>query len=203
MKLIFVAIVTALLLTPTVHASATTTSSATKLWTTDLSAFLSERPGNWIVGHSTEPALSANEAETFARRDAAGPLFDKLRLRLPRSSWPALQKRIGATLAAGDWVVDRQVESDVRPYGTIWRAAVLIDATPERTNRLVRDVERETRQERERAAAGTAGAMVIALAVGSVYLMLNWLTRGFFRGRLLTASILILTTGILGIVHLL
>ena len=119
MKLIFVAIVTALLLTPTAHASETTTSSATKLWTTDLPAFLSERPGNWVVGHSIDPALSAIEAESLARRDAAGPLFDKLRLRLPRSSWPALLKRIDATLAAGDWVVDRQIESDVRPYGTI------------------------------------------------------------------------------------
>ena len=189
-----------LLLTPVLHASAATSSS--KVWATDLPAFLSERPGDWIVGHSTDPALSANEAESFARRDAAGPLFDKLRLRLPRSSWPDLLKRIDATLAAGDWVVDREVESDVRPYGTIWRAAVLVDATPERTNRLVRDVERERRQQRERAVAGTAGAIVIAFVVGAVYLMLNWLTRGFFRGRLLTASVLILASGICGIVHL-
>jgi hypothetical protein len=184
-------------------AAATPASSPAKLWATDLPAFLNDRPGDWIVGHSTDPALSAAEAESFARRDAAGPLFDKLRSRLPRQSWSALLTRIEATLASGDWVADRQVVAVERPYGTIWSAAVLIDASQQRRDRLVREVERETRQQRERAVAGTAGATMIAMVVGSGYLFLNWLTRGFFRGRLLTVSALLITTGIFGIVLLL
>jgi hypothetical protein len=100
-------------------------------------------------------------------------------------------------------VVDRHVVSDARPYGTIWRAAVLVDASPQRTKRIVREVERETRQQQQRAAAGTAGAAIILVVVASFYLGLNWLTRGFFRGRLLMASALIVTTGICGIAHLL
>jgi hypothetical protein len=184
-------------------AIATTSPWPDKLWATDLPTFLNDRPGDWIVGHSTDPALSAAEAESFACRDAATPLFDKLRSRLPRQSGSLLLKRIEATLASGDWVVDRQILAEERPYGTIWSAAVLIDASQQRRDRLVREVERETRQQRERAVAGTAGASVIAAVVGSVYLFLNWLTRGFFRGRLLTVSALLITTGIFGIALLL
>jgi hypothetical protein len=59
------------------------------------------------------------------------------------------------------------------------------------------------RQQRERAFAGTAGITAIAVVVGSCYVFLNWLSRGFFRGRLLTASALLVTTGIFGIALLL
>jgi hypothetical protein len=204
-----IAIITAALLmlvvsTSALHAAAAsaTSPSPEKQWAADLPAFLNERPGNWIVGHSREPALSAAEAESFACRDAAASLFDKLRPRVPRSSWPVLRKRIDAVLAGGDWVVDRQIKSDARPYATIWSGAVLIDASAERRDRLVRDVEREARQQRERTVAGTAGATMIAVVVGSIYLLLNWLTRGFFRARLLTASLLVVAGGICGIVHL-
>jgi hypothetical protein len=200
MKTIFVSL--AVMLLAAVVAPAAPTTSPAKLWVTDLAAFLNERPGEWIVGTSTDPALSAAEAESFARRDAVGPLFNKLRLRLPRSSWSVLLKRVEASLAAGDGVVDRQVTSAVRPYGTIWSGAVLVDASPARQDRLVREVERETRQQRERTAAGMAGATMIVIVVGAFYLGLNWLTRGFFRGRLLMASALIVTSGICGIAHL-
>ena len=207
MKCFFALIVVAIMLPPAAgsHAAAATTAviSPSKLWATDLPAFLNDQPGDWIIGRSTDPALSAAEAESFARRDAAGPLFEKLRSRLPRDSESLLLKRIEATLASADWVIDRQVVADERPYGTIWSAAVLIDASQQRRDRLVREVERESRQQRERAVAGTAGATMIAMAVGSVYLFLNWLTRGYFRGRLLTVSALLITTGIFGIVLLL
>ena len=205
MKTIILAIAAMLVIPalPAAAATASTSSSQAKVWATDLPAFLNERLGEWIVGNSADPALSAAEAESSARRDAAAPLFDKLRSRLPRSSWPALRKRVESALASDDWVVDRQIKSDVRPYGTIWSASVLIEASPQRRDRLVRDVERETRQQHERVAGATAVATVIAMIVGSGYLMLNWLTRGYFRGRLLAASVLILMTGIFGIMHLL
>jgi len=200
MKVVIV-IIAAMLLLP---AAATTASTApTKTWATDLPAFLNQRPGEWIVGTSTEPALSASEAESFARRDAAGPLFDRMKSRLPRASWPVLLKHIDAKLAAGNAVVDRQVLSDVRPYATIWRAAVLVDSSPQVTDRIMREVERETRKQQERVAAGAAAATVIVVVVAASYLGLNWLTRGFFRGRLLMASALIVTTGICGIAQLL
>ena len=199
MRTVFTVI--ALLLLPVVVAPAASTSPA-KMWATDLPAFMNERPDEWIVGNSVDPALSAAEAESFARRDAAGPLFDKLKSRLPRSSWSTLLKRVEATMAAGDWVADRQIVSDERPYGTIWRAAVLVDASPQRQERLVREVERESRKRHERAAAGTAGATVLVVVVAAFYLGLNWLTRGFFRGRLMMISALVITTGICGIAHL-
>ena len=58
MKLASVVIVTVLVAT---GAFAATTSPA-KEWATDLPAYLSTHPGRWVVGRSTEPALSADEA---------------------------------------------------------------------------------------------------------------------------------------------
>ena len=207
MRTAMVTIAAAVLLfcTPGLHAAAVDTPAAPpeKLWATDLPAFLNERPGEWIVGVSSEPALTAAEAESFARRDAAEPLTTRLRHRLPHASWPTLLRRVQAALASDELVVDRHVTSQERPYGTIWRAAVLVDGSPRRLDRLVRDVQRETRQRYERAAAGVAGTVAIAFVVGTCYLGLNWLTRGFFRGRLMTAAVLVVSVGIFGIVQLL
>ena len=197
---VVVVVVAALFVSLAQHAGAAT--APAKLWATDLPAFLNERPGEWVVGHSLDPALSAAEAESFARADAAGPVFQKLCHRLPQSSWPMLLQQIQDTLSTANWVVDRQVEAQDRPYGTIWRASVLVDASPQRLERLLGEVERDLRRQRDRLAVAVASAVVAGVFVFIFYFALNWLTRGFFRGRLMTASAMILAGWIFAVVHL-
>jgi hypothetical protein len=165
---------------------------------------MNEQPGHWVVGRSQKPALSAQEADLLARSDAASvivPLVaDRVKRPLDRK---ALTTRVEASLFRDDWLVDRQIEMTQRPYGTIWSAAVLVDASPKRIDALVRQIERQTHERHARAVIGMLALFVLTAAIGSVYMFLNWLTRGFFRGRLAVASVLVLVSAMFGVVHLL
>ncbi len=186
-----------------VVASAQPATTPANPWVTDLPQYLNDHPGHWIVGHSTEPALSSAEAETLARRDAAQSLVDTLASRVSRSTnrrW--LEDQIDLAMQRDGWITDRYIESKARPYATIWSASVLIDASPARVDALARLIDRGVQQHRARNIAGILGASILVVGVGLVYLLLNWLTRGFLRTRLALASLLIVSAGIFGIVHL-
>ena len=186
-----------------VAASAEPPTAPAKPWVTDFRQYLNDHPGHWIVGHSTEPALSSTEAETLARRDAAQTLVDTFASRAPRSTdrrW--LEDQIELAIQRDGWITDRYIESKVRPYATIWSASVLINASPARVDALARVIDRGVQQHRARNVAGILGASILVAGVGLAYFLLNWLTRGFFRARLALASLLIVSAGIFGIVHL-
>ena len=176
--------------------AAPTTAGAAKQWATDLPAFLNEHPReHWIVGRSTAAALSAVEAEAAARHDAAEQIADVIG---PHTA----VARIDAAVRNGDLVVDRQVDAVERPYGTIWRAAVLVDADPKKIDALRAHLQRDVAQHRAAAtiALGAASAWMVVVCMG--YLLLNWLTRGYFRWRLVIASILLIAAGFVGAAHL-
>ena len=175
-------------------------SDASKLWASDLPAFLNDRPGNWIVARSEKPALSAQEAESLARRDAAHAIAPLLRA---QTTGPIDETRIEAALQRDHWIADRLIEKSARPYGTIWSAAILVDASPAKIDSLVHQLEAQARRQHARQVAGAFAIMIITALVGSVYCLTNWLTRGFFRGRLAIVSFLIIASATAGVVHLL
>lgn len=181
-----------------------TTTAPSKKWTTDLPGFLNTVPGDWIIGRSTAAALSAQEAQTMARDDAASALIARLRPQLDRRVHDrALARHVQAALAGDDLIVDRQVIATERPYGTIWSAAVLVDASGVRVEPLLREIQRSAMRERFNVVAGMTGAAMLTAVVAFSYLVLNWLTRGFFRGRLALASALIVAVGVIGIAGML
>jgi hypothetical protein len=190
-----------------VSAGPATATAPAKLWVEDLAEFLNQHPGHWIVGHSNQPALSAAEAESLARRDAAEELIDTLQPRLSRpSDRRVLRDQIDHAMQHDGWIADRQVESRERPYATIWSAQVLVDASPAKVDPLVRQIERGMQRRHVRSVAGMFGGFILIAIVACIYQLLNWLTRGYFRARLALASLLLVSAGIFGIfgiVHLL
>jgi hypothetical protein len=171
---------------------------AAKLWMTDFPAFVNDHPsGHWIVGQSTEPALSAEEAESTAEADAAGKIADIL------NCDSESQAMIVASLARRDWIVDRQIDSTQHPYGTIWHAAILIDATGGKLDDLSKQIQFAQRRQHLHTAFLAAVSAAWLTAVGLCYLLINWITRGYFRGRLVMASLILILVGIFGAVHLL
>jgi hypothetical protein len=163
---------------------------------TDFPAFVNEHPGgHWIVGQSTEPALSAEEAESTAEADAAGKIADIL------SSDSESRATIVASLR--NWIVDRQIDSTEHPYGTIWHAAILIDATGGKLDDLSKQIQFAQRRQHLHMALMAAVSAAWLTAVGLCYLLINWITRGYFRGRLVMASLIVILVGIFGAVHLL
>jgi len=175
----------------------------TKLWMSDLPAFLNEHPReHWVVGRSDRAALSAAEAESAARDDAARQIADSLgTARLGRTSPVLAAGSIAAALERGSWVVDRQIDANERPYGTIWRAGILVDANPGALDALVRRMENARIRERAHAAAAVVISVAWLSTVSFGYMLLNWLTRGYFRGRLALVSVVMIAAGIAGIAH--
>jgi hypothetical protein len=187
-----------------VPVSAGPATTPAKLWAADLAEFLNQHPGHWIVGRSNQPELSAEEAESMARRDAAEALIDTLQPRLSRpSDRRVLLDQIDHAMQHDGWIADRQVDSRERPYATIWSAQVLVDASPAKLDPLVRQIERGMQRRHARTVAGMFGGFILVAIVGCVYQLLNWLTRGYFRARLVVGSLLLVSAGIFGIVHLL
>jgi hypothetical protein len=98
-------------------------------------------------------------------------------------------------LRRNNLVVDRQVEATERPYGTIWKAAVLIDASPGKIDPIAAQLRRASMEHHARAAVALGGATVWFAIVCLAYLLLNRLSRGYFRGWLIFASLLLIAGG--------
>jgi hypothetical protein len=171
---------------------------AEKLWMTDFPAYVNQHPaGHWIVGQTTEAALSAEEAESMAETDAAEKIAGVL------NCSGESKGMITASLARGDWIVDRQIDSTQRPYATIWRAAILINATPGKMDDLSQQIQSASRRGHLHLALQAAVSTAWLTAVGICYLLINWMTRGYFRFRLAVTSLALIVVGIFGAVHLL
>ena len=181
-------------------AAAAPTTAPAKLWASDLSQYLNKHPGQWIVAQSEKPALSADEAEAQARHQAAESIA---KLIAPRIAGGVAVSAVEASLLRDGWIIDRQIEANERPYGTIWSAAILVDASPQKLDALTRQLDRQTHQKNARLVACVFALMIFSAIVGCVYMFLNWLTRGFFRGRLAIASFLVVADALFGVVHLL
>src|SRR5687768_13306138 len=111
-----------------------------KLWASDFAAFVNANPkGRWIVAHSTTPGISADEAEASARACAVEALVPQVRSRVSgRIDLKDLRRIIDGSLGEGGSIVDRHVQADERPYGTIWRESILVDASPRKLDEMAR-----------------------------------------------------------------
>jgi hypothetical protein len=174
---------------PTTNRSTATT----KPWVEDFPAFVNATGGKrWIVGRSTAVCLNEREASEAATRDAGKQLYAHLRPRLSPSlgsesdAW--LKRRLADELALGGAVNDRWVSRVRKPYGEIWAEAVLVDASTPRFATLVREHERWVRG-KQASTRSTAGSVLgLSAAILLIYVVLNVLTKGYFRGRLRGAA---------------
>ena len=183
---------------PTVKAPATT-APTTQQWVSDLPAFLRENPTReWIVGRSQTPAVSEADAFEQARNNAASQLRKLLRSTLTPSLYKSesdawIRDRVGRDL--GSLIVERAATKTHRPYGDIWSAAILLDASPTRLFPIARDYD-AWRHTRAVATRSTGFSLVgLSLAILAIYSVMNALTKGYFRARLRASAGLALALG--------
>jgi hypothetical protein len=184
------------------------TSAPTQQWFTDLPTFVHANGARqWIVGHSSATCVTQQEAADQARRDAASQLRNVLRGTLPGAllrgeadTW--IKNRVSRDLALGNLIVDRAVRKVHRPYADIWTAAVLVDASPDRLAPIARDYD-AWRTGRTATIASTGFSLVgLSLAILGIYAVMNALTKGYFRGRLLASAGLALGLGTMFLIWL-
>jgi hypothetical protein len=109
-----------------------------------------EPRGQFIVAQSSKPAITAQEAEASARQCAADALVPQVQSRMNgQIDIKLLRRHVEASLLSDNWIVDRQVEAKERPYGTIWRESILVDASSRKLDELGKRVQLVARREQE------------------------------------------------------
>jgi hypothetical protein len=162
-----------------------------KPWVDDFPAFVNATAGkqDWIVGRSTMPCVTEDEAFQAATRDAGEQLLARLRPQLsPRSYEPDseawLQRRLARELVIGRLVSDRYVARVQRPFGELWSESVLVDASSSRVGAIARDYDAWMRGRSDTRRGAAASVVGLSLAILLIYAVVNAITRGYFRGRL-------------------
>ena len=163
---------------------ATAATRPSRAWLDDFATFSSNHPGTWIVGRCHEPCLSEAEAQQSARADAADAVCALLSPRLAAVGGAGSLGRLTAGIQAGQLQVDCLTERFDRPYGTVWSASVLLDASPQRLGPLLASSERVWRELQNRAILMHIAALAFVAAVGLMYIFLNAVTKGYFTTRL-------------------
>jgi hypothetical protein len=164
-----------------------------KPWAANFNDFCTRTPGRWIVGRSdlNDPATFPTEAAERARVAAAEQVAAIVSGRLPHRYDRGDVRRIVEQRLRGDRMVyDRFAQRYDRGYGTLYREAVLIDASDARVDEMARDVRHVLDSERQTRVGGIAGAGAVLLVVYALYRLANAFTRGYFTWSLRTAAAL-------------
>ncbi len=183
-----------------------------KLWVANFAEFVGRNPkSRWILAQSQQPCIDQHEAEQQALEDAAAKLLGEVSDRLGREggrSWPASglpvtsrhQDAIVAQLQGEGFVVDRFAQSFLRPYGRVWRQAVLIDASDDNIERLAVVCAGRIRALQASWARQAASIGGLLLVICLVYLFLNAVTKGYFSWPLRAAAVAVVIIGALVVV---
>lgn len=182
-------------------------------WLSDYTAFMRRNPANWAVVHSGL-AATATEAKAECLRQAAEQLAPAFAQAI--RSEAAEHRQIGQDLIRSDQqlraylaehlqggqapLLSQYDQSFDRPYGKVYRCAMLVRAEPFEMEHLASVFVAERIGERQaasavarREAASWGGLGLLAVILLGVYLLLNAATRGYYAWtfRLLAAGVLI------------
>lgn len=171
-----------------------------KPWAADFAEFINDHPRSvWIIGRCARPCLSQAEAMDEARRDAARQIVPIVAAEVNPLPWDRtrLNERVLDDLRSGGLESDRDVERFDRPYGSVWTTSILVDASPRRIEPLAVSARADLRALHRRSAGRFAAFGIIAVASLLGYLILNWITRGYFTLRLRLGALAIVAAALL------
>jgi hypothetical protein len=169
-------------------------------WLAEFDTFAAENPGRYLIGRSTEPASTPNQARRQAIAHVAQSLLPKVMQEVDAHSGAIdvptddLLHRVTEAVAAN--IHDQFSQSFHRPYGNVHRSAVLLKWDPP----LVRSIasrhiqaHRATRQSWAQQILSTA---VLCAIIGLIYVLLNWATRGYYTWSLRAVTVILLAVGL-------
>ncbi len=150
-----------------------------KSWVENLDQFVSTQPStSFVVGYSTKLAASEAEARQMAVEDAIRNL-------------PPQIASSATTAVVESLLVDRFAQKLSRPYGDVWREAILLDTSNERIGPFVVAAHRQAMaQQTQRTSLAMSLAILFAVAAGTCVL-LNLLTQGYYRGPLFAGLVVV------------
>lgn len=143
-----------------------------KPWVYDFDQLVSQSPGKrYVVGYSQELASSEFEARESAMRNA------RSQIQITTNRGQRLE------IDESD-VVDRFAQKLSRPYGDVWREAVLVDVTDEALRAdVARVVASANRSDQVRAATAMGTFLLLGCTVVFCFVA-NALTEGYYRRKI-------------------
>ncbi len=186
-----------------------------KPWVEDLAAFRTEAENtgrSFLVACSPGLWGTRREAEEQALRAAAAGLqldlgrrIQRHARRMPDPNWlrGEIESALRGAYSLADGrntvslVADQFTQRFHRPYGEVWRAAVLIDKPPEVLEPLAVDLAHRLATQQNawvRTTLSIAGLVILILVL---YLLLNAATRGYYVWGLRGAVVVLVVVGVL------
>jgi hypothetical protein len=153
-----------------------------KPWLEDFDAFVSQRPTKrYTIGYSGSLVSSEAEARRLAMKDAVA----KSRIKVAPNAFVHVSEQ---------HVVDRFAQRLSRPYGDVWREAVLLDVSPDRMAPLISTVQTSLVKRRTETRSALYGLVVLLGFTTLLCVILDAITQGYFRKPLVVgiAAVVIL-----------
>jgi hypothetical protein len=171
-----------------------------KPWLDDPAAYINAKPGTiTIIGQSQAVCVSQPEALDRACLDAARQIFDyvrpRLSRRLTRTDVHRLIETIRVELVHGKYITDRHAQRHTKSYGELWSQAVLIQLGKRELDAITARCAHIMRQQEQSLFGAAASLVVLGVVIFLLYVALNWLTKGYARGRLRAAAALFMLGG--------
>lgn len=166
-----------------------------KPWVAQFDQFVSTNPErNLLLSRSHRFAASTEAAFVLAEERGADGIAQML-MPLVRQSGVQLipdieiqtRNTVRWLINSGVFVQDRFVQRLSRPYGDVYRAAILLEVKPDQLETLkgeIYTISRSRQREQHASVSFIGGAVVIFGVVTLLCLFLNHATRGYYRARL-------------------
>jgi len=188
-----------------------------KTWVEDLGRFQATsypgRPRNLIVAWTDREATDERSARERAVETAVAALMPYVRRHIDFED-PSLRKFGSPDELIRTWlkedlrrnrcqiVADRFAQKIERPYGTIYRQALLLDASDENLARIVPEYAQGLQARRWNILRTLVSAAGLVVLICVIYLFLNAATKGYYAWSLRAAGVVAVVAGIFLVLRL-
>lgn len=180
----------------------TATTQVSQRWVDDWQGFVKDSQSwqRWVKGESTVWATEW-DARREAEENAAAQILPMVKAQYGRNSaeqdaW--LYRNILQSFARGDLPMRFHTVKTTKPYGDVWQAYVLVEASPDLVQSNLVDrfaalarLQRQT-WKNQLISLGAIFAVIVLL-----YLFLNMATKGYFVWRLRAAAVMVVIVAML------
>jgi hypothetical protein len=182
-------------------------------WAEDFNKWVKQSPGHqWILSTSEQLCVSEAEAEKQALEAAVSELQRRLDefVSDPQRGYaefrgrrdPAwVRQQLAIALRDGGFTHKTFSQRFQRPYGDVYRAAVLVDASPARLEGVASKYWQHAKVVRQRDLGIVASSLGLILVICVVYLFLNAATRGYYVWSMRAAAVVLVFAGLVTLTH--
>lgn len=173
-------------------------------WVTDPSRFANDfKNGDWLIAYSGVTNTQQTFAHNEAIQAAAKALLSKAEARIAQMSPPEQNRYHQKQASDPDWLtkriadelVSRNLQTDSftqrfdRPNYTVWREAVLVDASPTRVEEIARSLVQGINVQVSHHRKTWFSFVALAGLIFGTYLFLNMATKGYYVWMLRLAAL--------------